>query len=113
MPVPNRITIDGSDLPDRFVSRETAAEYLGLSASTLATWASAGCGPTFTKLSNGRSGAVRYSLAELRRFMSDPQAYHARPVARFNKPATLKRGGNPRVSVGRARRKRHGKAPKS
>lgn len=113
MAVPNRITIDGSNLPDRFVSRETAAEYLGLSPSTLATWASAGCGPAFSKLSAGRSGAVRYRLSELEKFATDPQAYRPRPVAKFHKPEVLRRGGNPRVVVAKARRKRHGKAPKS
>lgn len=109
MPVQNQTTIGGG-LPDRFVSRSQAAEFLGLSVSTLASWATLGHGPTFTKLSAGRSGCVRYSLAELQRFVGDPQAYRPRPVARFHKPET--RGGNPRVSVGRARRKRHGKAPK-
>lgn len=102
-----------ADLPDRFVSREKAAAFLDLSPSTLASWASLGIGPRFTKLSDGQSGAVRYSLAELRQYMSDPQAYRPRPTAAFNKPSSLKRGGNPRVSVGRARRKRHGKAPKA
>jgi len=90
MPVPNRITIDGGDLPDRFVSRAAAATYLGLSARTLASWASAGVGPVFCKLSAGRSGAVRYSLEELRKFAADPAAYRPRPVAAFN-PATAKR----------------------
>jgi len=110
MPVPNRITIDGGDLPDRFVSRDVAAKYLSLSVRTLATWASAGCGPVFTKLSAGRSGAVRYSLEELRKFAADPTAYRPRPVAAFH-PATAKRvqlvkGPN----VARCRRRRNGKA---
>jgi hypothetical protein len=107
--IPDRITIDGSNLPDRFVSRDVAAQFLGLSSRTLATWASAGIGPSFRKLSTGRSGCVRYSLAELQTFMADPAAYRPRPVAAFNK-AALKRGGQPSVSIARARRKRHGKA---
>jgi hypothetical protein len=110
MPVPNRITIDGGDLPDRFVSRDVAATYLGLSARTLATWASAGCGPRFTKLSAGRSGAVRYSLEELRKFAADPAAYRPRPVAAFNvataKRVQLVKGPN----AARSRRRRNGKA---
>ena len=107
--VPDRITIDGSSLPDRFVSRDVAAQFLGLSSRTLATWASAGIGPTYSKLSAGRSGCVRYRMSELERFASDPQAYRPRPVMAFNKVA-LKRGGQPSVSIARARRKRHGKA---
>lgn len=107
MPVHNQATI-GVGLPDRFVSRSQAAEFLGLSVSTLASWATLGHGPTFTKLSAGRSGCVRYSLAELQRFVADPQAYRPRAVARFHKPET--RGGQPNVSIARARRRRHGKA---
>jgi hypothetical protein len=110
MPIPNRITIDGADLPDRFVSRDVAATFLGLSPRTLATWASAGCGPRFTKLSGGRSGCVRYRLSELERFIADPAGYRPRPVAPFN-PATAKRvqlvkGPN----AARSRRRRNGKA---
>jgi hypothetical protein len=106
--VPDR-TIDGSSLPDRFVSRDTAASFLGLSSRTLATWASAGIGPSFSKLSAGRSGCVRYRMSELERFVADPQAYRPRPVAAFNR-AALKRGGQPSVVIAKARRKRHGKA---
>jgi hypothetical protein len=112
MPVPNQITIDGGDLPDRFVSRDVAAKYLSLSTRTLATWASAGIGPVFTKLSAGRSGAVRYSLEELRKFAADPAAYRPRPVAAFH-PATAKRRHPVKVSgpnVARSRRRRNGKA---
>lgn len=100
-----------ADLPDRFVDRETAAAFLGLSVRTLSTWASAknGCGPKFVKLSAGRSGCVRYRISELEKFAADPQAYRVRPVARFNKPDATARGGNPRVSIARARRRR-GKA---
>ena len=106
MPVSNRITIDGTELPDRFVSRDVAAEFCGVSAKTLASWAWAGVGPKFSKLSGGRSGATRYSLAELRRFMADPVGYSPRPIARFNKPEQLKKGGNPAVVIGKARARR-------
>jgi hypothetical protein len=99
--------VDGNVLPDRFVSREVAATFLGLSPSTLATWASSGHGPRFTKLSAGRSGCVRYRLSELERYAADPAAYRPRPVARFNKPDALKlRAGNPKLTVAKARRRR-------
>lgn len=98
--------IDGNVLPDRFVSREVAAEFLGLSPTTLATWASSGVGPAFTKLSAGRSGCVRYSVSELQRFMADPTAYRPRPVAPFHKARQLKEGGNPKLTVHKARRRR-------
>lgn len=105
-----KIKSDGATLPDRLVSREVAAQFLGLSPATLATWASAGCGPALVKMSAGRSGCVRYRLSELEKFATDPQAYRPRLVTRFNKPQKLARGGQPNVSIARARRKRHGKA---
>lgn len=80
------VTIGAAELPDRYVDRDTAATFLSVSARTLATWGSLGLGPRFTKLSAGRSGAVRYSLAELRRYMDDPAAYRPRPVMKFNPP---------------------------
>lgn len=103
----NQTAIDGSNLPDRFVSREVAATFLGLSPATLATWASSGYGPKFTKLSAGQVGRVRYRLSELEKFAADPAAYRPRPVARFNKPDALKlRAGNPKLTVAKARRRR-------
>jgi len=97
-------------LPNRYVSPEVASEFLDVELSTLANWRSAGFGPKFTKLSAGRSGAVRYSLAELQRFADDPVAYRPRVVSRFRPPQKLARGAQPNVSIARARRKRHGKA---
>lgn len=91
MTTANGATIDGVELPDRYVDRDTAAVFLGVSPRTLATWGSAGCGPRFVKLSGGRSGAVRYSLAELQLFAADPTSYRPRAVTPFN-PATTKRG---------------------
>ena len=91
MTATNGTAIDGVDLPDRYVDRDTAAVFLGVSPRTLATWGSAGCGPRFVKLSGGRSGAVRYSLAELQLFAADPTSYRPRPITAFN-PATVKRG---------------------
>ena len=106
MIVPNLIAADGTALPDRLVPRETAAEFLSVSPATLATWASAGCGPALVKLSAGRSGAVRYRISELQKFADDPQAYRPRLVAPFRKPELLKRGGNPKVTPARARPRR-------
>lgn len=106
MTIPNRKTVDGTALPDRLVPREVAAEFLGLSPATLATWASAGCGPAVVKMSAGRSGCVRYRLSELEKFVADPLAYRPRPVGAFNKPEALKRGGNPRLNMAKARRRR-------
>lgn len=105
----DRKAVDEVSLPNRYVSPEVASVFLDVELSTLANWRSAGFGPKFTKLSAGRSGAVRYSLRELERFAADPTAYH-RPIQRFNKPQRLARGGQPNVSIARARRKRHGKA---
>jgi hypothetical protein len=105
-------TLTGDELPDRWISREAAAAFLGLSPATLASWASLGCGPRFSKLSGGRSAAVRYSLLELRRFAEDPTGYSPRPVQRFNPPVSKGRkpvpipGPNPAKS----RRRRNGKA---
>jgi hypothetical protein len=107
MHVQNRSAIEAASLPDRFVDRRAAAAFLGLSVSTLATWASDGHGPTFTKLSAGRSGCVRYRLSELEKFARDPVTYRPRPVEKFRRPQSLKQ---PNVSLARARRKRHGKA---
>lgn len=102
----NRNSIDGSVLLDRFVSREVAAEFLGLSTTTLATWASNGIGPAFTKLSAGQCARVRYRLSELEKFAADPTAYRPRPVAPFHKARQLKEGGNPKLTVHKARRRR-------
>ena len=91
MTAANGTTIGGVDLPDRYVDRDTAALFLGVSPRTLATWGSAGCGPRYVKLSGGRSGAVRYSLTELQLFASDPTSYRPRAVKPFNQ-VTAKRG---------------------
>ncbi len=106
MTVLNRNTTAGTVLPDRYVSRKDAAEFLGLSENTLATWACDGIGPVFTKLSAGRSGCVRYRLSELEKFAADPTAYRPRPVAPFHKARQLKEGGNPKLTVHKARRRR-------
>lgn len=105
--MPKQIAAVVSDsLPDRYVDRRTAAEFLGLSVATLACWASEGAGPRFTKLSAGRSGCVRYAVSELKAFAADPVGYRPRPVAKFHKPETLRREGQPRLPVAKARRRR-------
>lgn len=106
MVIQKQVDLAGCELGDRFVSREQAATYLGLSVATLACWASAGWGPRFAKLSAGKSGCVRYSLVELRKFIADPQSYGPRPKATFRKPVAIQRDGQPRLNVRKARRRR-------
>ena len=98
-------SLDLASLPDRFVSRSEAAAFLGLAPATLATWASAGHGPAFKKLSAGRSGCVRYSLVELRRYIADPQSYGNRPKATFRKPSQ-QGAAQPRLNVMKAHSRR-------
>jgi len=81
-----RIEIAGDTLPNRYVPPDVASKFLGLSLATLASWRSLGVGPVFTKLSAGKSGAVRYSLLELERFAADPIGYRPRAKAPFRKP---------------------------
>ncbi len=104
--------VDAAVLPLGYVSREQAAQFLSLSVATLAAWATAGHGPAFTKLSAGRSGAVRYSITELQRFAADPVGYRRRPVAPFRKPEAAQRNGQPRLNVHKARPRR-GKGEKA
>ena len=105
MPVIDRIEVDGETVPNRYVSPAVAAAFLSLAPATLAAWRSLGVGPAYTKLSAGRSGAVRYPLLELERFARDPQGYAPRPVGPFRKPSKADRA---RVVVRhpRGRRKR-------
>jgi len=105
MPVIDRIEVDGETVPNRYVSPAFAAAFLSLAPATLAAWRSLGVGPRFTKLSAGRSGAVRYALLELERFARDPQGYAPRPVGKFRAPSKADRA---RVVVRhpRGRRKR-------
>lgn len=49
----------------KLISRAQAAEYLGVSASTLARWAMLREGPDFLKL----GGKVRYSVEKLDTFI--------------------------------------------
>ena len=86
MPMLARIEAEGDTVPNRYVTPAVAAAFLTVKACTLAAWRSAGVGPAFTKLSAGRSGAVRYGLLELERFANDPQGYRPRPKAPFRKP---------------------------
>ena len=52
-------------LPDGRLSRRDAAQYLGLSAKTLAIWGSQGRGPNFVKV----GGRVFYYLEDLQAFV--------------------------------------------
>lgn len=70
----------------RLVTAEVAAEFLSVKPSTLAAWRHANVGPAFVKLSRGRSGAIRYSIAELKKFAADPVLYIDRPVTDFRDP---------------------------
>jgi|688.fasta_scaffold352555_2 hypothetical protein len=92
-------------LPDRFVSREEAAAFLGLATATLAQWASDGHGPPFVKFSSGRCAPTRYSLLGLQQFVADPQSRKPRPKATFHKPAP-QGDAQPRLNVMRARTRR-------
>ena len=44
----------------RLLTRAQAAEYLGVSCSTLSRWAAERTGPAFIKLADGEAGSVRY-----------------------------------------------------
>ncbi len=70
MPVKaNRVTAgDKSPLIKRFVSREHAAEYLGVSCQTLSRWAAERSGPPFCKFGEGTTAAVRYPIDGLEEF---------------------------------------------
>jgi hypothetical protein len=62
---------------DRLVSREEAAEILGIANHTLACWRSQGRGPACVKLGTGRSAAIRYRLSAIEAFLSDPAGVEA------------------------------------
>ena len=47
--------------PPHYLRRADAAAYLGLSPSTLGNWASAGIGPSYSRL----GGATVYAVADL------------------------------------------------
>lgn len=52
-----------AQIPDtnrRLLTRSQAAEYLGVSSSTLSRWAAERTGPAFIKLADGEAGSVRY-----------------------------------------------------
>ena len=74
-------------LSDRCVTRAEAAVFLSVATTTLAAWATEGCGPKFIKLAAGRSGGVRYRVSELERFAADPGRYGPRKVEAFRKPS--------------------------
>ncbi len=55
---------------DRYLSPAEASKFTGFSVGTLNNWRSQGRGPVYAK-SRGETGAVRYRLADLRRFMAE------------------------------------------
>jgi excisionase family DNA binding protein len=59
-------------IPDtnrRLLTRSQAAEYLGVSNSTLSRWAADRVGPAFLKLHDGEAGSVRYPSDKLADFL--------------------------------------------
>ncbi len=53
----------------RMLTRQEAAQMLGISQATLSRWAAGGVGPAFVKYDDARSGAVRYPMAALESFI--------------------------------------------
>lgn len=68
-------TADG----DRFVTREAAAELLSMSANYLAKLACYRRGPRFTKFGEADRSPVRYRVADVLAWASDPEG-HERAV---------------------------------
>jgi hypothetical protein len=56
-------------LDRRLLTRADAAEYLGVSPSTLSRWAADRTGPPFVKLHDGEAGSVRYPSDLLAAFL--------------------------------------------
>lgn len=59
---------NSSAVSKRLLTRIEAAQYLGVSAGTLARWACERTGPAFVKLSSGK-GSVRYPIDVLDAFI--------------------------------------------
>lgn len=55
--------------PRRLLSREEAAEFLGVSCGTLSRWAADRSGPAFVKLGDGEKAGVRYPVDALESFV--------------------------------------------
>ena len=68
---------DPLDSYPAMMSAAHVAEYLGTTADQLAQWRHRGRGPAWTKVTEGRTGLVRYPREELRAYL----------VARTNSPA--------------------------
>lgn len=64
-------TADG----DRFVTREAAAELLSMSANYLAKLACYRRGPRFTKFGEADRSPVRYRVADVLAWASDPEGH--------------------------------------
>ncbi|MEU3045093.1 helix-turn-helix domain-containing protein [Streptomyces sp. NPDC006984] len=55
---------------DRLTPAE-AGEIMGVSPQTLANWRWQGIGPAYIKLTPGRGGRIRYSLAAVEAYMRE------------------------------------------
>lgn len=67
-----KIKSTAAPIPDtnrRLLTRSQAAEYLGVSSSTLSRWAADRVGPPFLKLHAGEAGSVRYPSDVLAAFL--------------------------------------------
>ena len=63
---------------ESLIDQVTAAEFLGLKATTLEAWRVRGCGPKFIRLSNR---AIRYWMADLVRYVRAREVEPAKKIA--------------------------------
>ncbi|KAF2778583.1 helix-turn-helix domain-containing protein [Streptomyces sp. OM5714] len=64
-------------MPEQMLTpAQVAAEY-GVAVRTLANWRYLGIGPKFVKLTQGRSGRVRYSRADVDAWISQQKGQAA------------------------------------
>jgi excisionase family DNA binding protein len=62
-------TSKASPVARRLLTRDEAADYLGVSRGTLSRWAADRSGPAFVKLGSGITGSVRYAIEALDEFI--------------------------------------------
>jgi phage terminase Nu1 subunit (DNA packaging protein) len=74
-----------------------AAEFLGISVRTMEGYRRRGCGPSFVRLAGGRKARPRYSMDNLRAYLSDrafsTTEQDARPDGGGGQAATTGQGG--------------------
>jgi hypothetical protein len=58
---------------DKLLTREEAAEFLGVRLRTLDRWRALGTGPAFNAYKNGPSGGgpIRYRVSDLERYLAE------------------------------------------